>query len=189
MKHKVLISKGSLISGVAIAFLLMSNEGKTESVQPVSSKVSQKDIIDIGENHSLNVSNGIEEIKNELNGTKSLDSLQLDFRLVGTIIAGDENSYAVIEDETTGKQGIYKLGESINEATVLKIDKKCIIVKKDGRSQILKITGGSYTEVVSLNGPPSIGISEKLPPFKPIVIVPNPTVIAPLGSEKELPDE
>jgi hypothetical protein len=111
--------------------------------------------------------------QHELRDIKTLPPLQLDFRLVGTIIAGDENSYAVIEDETTGKQGMYKLGASINEATVLKIDKESIIVEKDGRTQVLKITGGSYTEaappeILSGDVPPSIGVSEELPYFEPV---------------------
>ena len=103
--------------------------------------------------------------QHELRDIKTLHSLQLDFRLVGTIIAGEENSYAVIMDETTGRQGMYKLGESINEATVVQIDKENIIVEKDGRAQILRITGGSASEMLSGDGPPSIGVSEDLPLF------------------------
>ena len=48
-------------------------------------------------------------------------------------------------NETTGKQGMYKFGESINEATVLKIAKDSIIVEKEERIHILKVTGGNYT--------------------------------------------
>ena len=64
---------------------------------------------------------------------------------------------------------MYKLGASINEATVLKIDKESIIVEKDGRSQVLRITEGSseatLSEILSGNEPPSIGVSEKLSHF------------------------
>ena len=60
---------------------------------------------------------------------------------MGTIIAGEENSYAVIMDETTGKQGMYKSGESINEATVIRIDKDNIIVEKDGSDSCLEDYG------------------------------------------------
>ncbi len=52
MKHKVLIFKWFLISGIVIAFLLMSNEGKTEPEQSISSKIAQKNIIYIWKNHS-----------------------------------------------------------------------------------------------------------------------------------------
>ncbi len=114
MKHNVHIFKLFLISGIVITFLLMSNEGKTEPDKSLSSRISQKGTTDIGGNHLLKDSNGTEKIKSELKNIKSLDPIQLNFRLVGTVVVGDENSYVVIEDETTGKQGMYKLGESIN---------------------------------------------------------------------------
>ena len=101
-------------------------------------------------------------IQHELKDIKSLSPLQLGFRLVGTIIAGEKNSYAVIMDETSGKQGMYKSGESIYEATVLKIYKESIIVEKDGRVQALRITGGSPSKMLSGDVPPSIGVSEEL---------------------------
>ena len=121
-------------------------------------------------------------LQHELKDIKSLSPLQLDFRLVGTIIAGEENSYAVIMDETTGKQGMYKLGASINnEVTVLKIDKESIIIEKDGKAHILRITGGSYTEaapskILTGNVPSSIGISEELPYFEPVFSETGPPV-------------
>ncbi len=87
---------------------------------------------------------------------------------MGTIIAGAKNSYAVMLDETTGKQGMYKLGESINEATVIKICKESIIVEKDGRSYDLKITGGASPEILSGNMPPSTGVPKELPYFEPV---------------------
>ena len=59
-----------------------------------------------------------------LRDIKLLSFIQLDFRLVGVIMAGKEKSYAIIMDETTGKGGMYKIGDSINEATVLKIDQR-----------------------------------------------------------------
>ena len=77
-------------------------------------------------------------------------------------------------------RGMYKLGESINEATVLKIDKESIIVEKDGRAQVLRI-GGSYTEAVpsemlSEDVPPSIGVSDGLPYFEPVYSETGPPV-------------
>ncbi len=119
--------------------------------------------------------------RHELKDIKTLPPFQLDFRLVGTIIAGNEISYAVIEDETTGKHGMYKLGQSINEATVLKIDKESIIVEKDGKAQVLKIIEGSYaeaapSEILSGDRPPSIGVSEELPYFEPVLSETGPPV-------------
>ena len=110
--------------------------------------------------------------EHESGDIKSFPLLQLDFRLVGTIIAGEENSYAVIMDETTGKQGMYKLGESINEAKVLKIDKDSIIIEIEKRIFILRITGGNYTA----GGSPAIGALEELPYFEPVFSETGPPV-------------
>ena len=79
-------------------------------------------------------------------------------------------------DETTGKHGIYKSGESINEATVLKIYKESIIVEKDGRAQILRITGGRSSKMLSGDVPPSIGVSEGFPHFEPVISETGPPV-------------
>jgi hypothetical protein len=153
MQDKKLQYRGYLIFGLVITFLLMGNitftNAQGKSPATISSK--QHDLRDINTFHSK----------------------QLDFRLVGTIIAGEENSYAIIMDETTGKQGMYKSGESINEATVIRIDKDSIIVEKDRSAHVLRITGGSYTESAPsemLGGdvPPSIGVSEELPYFEPV---------------------
>jgi hypothetical protein len=160
-----------LIVGLVITFLLVGNITYTDAQGKSPATISSK--------------------QHELRDIKSLPPLQLDFRLVGTIIAGEENSYAVIMDETTGKQGMYKLGASINEATVLKIDKESIIVEKDGRAQVLRITGGSYTEaapseMLSGDAPPSIGVSEELPYFEPVFSETGP-LVGENVSVKELP--
>ena len=134
-----------LITGVVITFILVGNITCTNA-HGKSSPTSSS-------------------IQNELKEIKSFSPIQLDFRLVGTIIADEKNFYAVIMDETSGKQGMYKSGESINEATVLKIYKESIIVEKDGRAQILSITGGRSSKMLSGDVPPSIGVSEDLPYF------------------------
>ncbi len=171
MQDKKSQHRGYLIVGLMITFLLVGNITYTDARGKSPATISSKQ-------------HGLKDIK-------TLPPLQLDFRLVGTIIAGEENSYAVIEDETTGKQGMYKLGASINEATVLKIDKESIIVEKDGRTQVLRITGGSYTEaapseILSGDRPPSIGVSEELPFFEPVFSETGPSVDE-NASVKELP--
>ncbi|MHC4269919.1 MAG: hypothetical protein ACYSTS_15830 [Planctomycetota bacterium] len=161
MQEKKLQYRGYLIVGFVITFLLVGNITFINAQGKSSATISSK--------------------QHELKETKSLSPIQLDFRLVGTIIAGEENSYAVIMDEATGKQGMYKSGESINEAIVLKIDKESIIVEKDGRYQVLRITGGSHTEaapseVLSGDGLPSISLSEELPYFEPVLSESGPPV-------------
>ena len=158
-----------LIVGLVTAFLLVGNitftDAQGESPVTISSK------------------------QHEFKGIKTPHSLELDFRLVGTIIAGEENSYAVIMDETTGKQGMYKSGESINGATVLKIDNDSIIVEIEKRIFILRITGGSSSEMLSGEVPPSIGESEGLPYFEPVFSETGPPVDENVAVEKLPPFE
>ncbi len=151
-KNKKLQFRGYLIVGLVITFLFVGDityaYAQGESPATISSQ------------------------QHELREIKSHPPIQLDFRLVGTIIAGEENSYAVIMDETSGKQSMYKLGESINEAKVLKIDKDSIIVEIEKRIFILRITGGNYTA----GGSPAIGASEELPYFEPVFSETGPPV-------------
>jgi len=42
------------------------------------------------------------------------------------------------------------------------------VVEKDGRNQILMITGGSSSEMLSGDVPPSTGVSEAAPYFEPV---------------------
>jgi hypothetical protein len=160
MQNKKFQYRGYFIIGFVITFLLVGNVTYTDAQEKSPATITSQ--------------------HHKLKDIKTLHSLQLDFRLVGTIIAGEENSYAVIMDETTGKQGMYKSGESINEATVLKIDKESIIVEKDGRAQVLRITGGSSScsssEMLSGDGPPSIGVSKQLPYFEPVFSKTGPPV-------------
>ena len=156
MQNKKFQFRGYLIAGLTISLLLVGNITYTDAQGKSSATISSK--------------------LHELRDIKTLHSLQLDFRLVGTIIAGEENSYAIIMDETTGRQGMYKSGESINEATVVKIDKESIIVEKDGRAQVLRITGGSASEMLRGNVPPSTGVSEKLTYFEPVFSKTGPPV-------------
>ena len=148
MQDKKLQYRGYLIVGLVINFLLVGNITYTDAQGKSPTTISSK--------------------QHELKNIKTLHSLQLDFRLVCTIIACKENSYAVIEDETTGKQGMYRLGESVNEATVLKIDKECILVEKGGMAQVLRIKGGRSSEMQSGDVLPSTGVSEELPYFEPV---------------------
>ena len=159
--------RGYLTVGLVIIFLLVGNITYTDAQGKFPVTISSK--------------------QHELRDIKTLHSLQLDFRLVGTIIASKENSYAVIVNETTGKHGIYKLGESVNEATVLKIDKESIIVEKDGRAQVLRITGGSFSGMLSGDVPHSIGVSEDLPYFEPVFSETGPPVDDE-GSYEDLPE-
>jgi hypothetical protein len=159
----------------------VSDEGKKWPVKSTSSKVSQQYVHDIREDHQLKDSNSVEGTKNGSKLIEALTHFQLDLRLAGTVLVGKEYHYALIVEETTGRQNLYSVGESIRGAKVLKIGKESIVVEKDGRTHVLRITGGSYTEVtpsevLSGNEPPTIGVSEELPFFEPVFSETGPPV-------------
>ncbi len=140
----------------------VSEKGKAGSDQSILSIGPPQDHTGVEENHPTGNSNGIEETKTELKDIEPLlpPALQLDLRLAGTILT-DNNSYAIIIDETTGKQGLYRLGGSIKGAIVLKIDRERVELEKDERIQVLKLTRRS-----SINASP---LAPMIPSIKSIV--------------------
>ncbi len=232
MQGKKLQYRGYLIAGLVITFLLVGNitytdaqgeypatlstiqheseEGKTGPEQTIPSEISKQDVSGIEKGHKLGKSNSIEETQKGFKDINSHTSLQLGLRLAGTVLLGKEHSFAVIVDKKTGKQRLYRLGQSVKGITILKIGRESILVEKEGMTQVLRVTRGNIIEegpsknrtengppsigvsemlptfepVVTVNGPPSIGVSEQLPPFKPVVTEYGPPSI---GESKELP--
>ena len=161
MQDKKLQFRVYLIVGLMIAFPLVGNTTYTDAQGRPPTTFSS--------------------IQHELGDIKSLPPIQLDLRLAGTALVGKEYSYALIVEEMTGRQNLYSVGESIRGAKVLKIDKESIVVEKDGRTHVLKITGGTYTEadsseILTKEGPPTIGVSEELPFFEPVFSETGPPV-------------
>ncbi len=76
MQEKRSQYRGYLIVGLVVTFLLVGNITYTDARGKSPGTISSK--------------------QHELRDIKTLHSLQLDFRLVGTIIAGEENYYDVI---------------------------------------------------------------------------------------------
>ncbi len=207
MQDKKSRYKGFLISGLVIAllpiFLLVRNatdidameesittpssikevsdESKKTPDQFTPSKVSRHDVAGIEDDHQLGGSNGIEGTKDELKDVKTLPRLQFDLRLAGTVLVGKEYAYALIVEETTGRQNLYSVGESIKGAKLLKIDKESVVFEKEGRTQVLRLTWGSSIEeapsaIETGVGPPSMGASGGLPPFEPVFSETGPPV-------------
>jgi type II secretory pathway component PulC len=159
----------------------VSDEDKKGPVKSTSSKVSQQYVHDIREDHQLGDSNGIKETRNEPKFIKTLAPFQLDLRLAGTVLVGKEYTYALIVEEMTGRQNLYSVGESIKGAEILKIDKDSVVIEKEGKIWVLKVTGvtnseNSLSETHTENGPLFTGVSEELPFFEPVFSETGPPV-------------
>ncbi len=198
MQDKKFQYRGYLIVGLVITFLLVGNitftnaqeeytvthssiQDEAVTDQSIPSKVSRHDVPDISEDHSLKDSNGIEEPRNEPKFIKTLAPLQTHLRLAGTVLVGKEYTYALIAEETTGRQNLYSVGESIKGAEILKIDKDSVVIEKEGKIWVLKVTGvtnseNSLSETHTENGPLFTGVSEELPFFEPVFSETGPPV-------------
>lgn len=172
MQDKKFQFRGYLITGLVITFLLtfillrcVANSDAREEYLVTHSSVQHE-----SEDHKLK----------QYQTIPSLVS-QPDLILAGTIMVGREQAYALIMEETTGRQNLYSVGESIKGAEILRIDKDSVVIEKDGKSHILRITGGNDTvntpsEILTVSGSPTVGVQEELPYFEPVFSVTGPPV-------------
>jgi general secretion pathway protein C len=58
-------------------------------------------------------------------------------KLVGTVVGSAEHTYAVIEDLSTKKQDLYRLGDLIREAKILEITRQRVLLESRGRREEL----------------------------------------------------
>ena len=70
--------------------------------------------------------------------TPGVQSVSTLVELKGTVAGDSKSAFAVIEEKGKNKQGLYKVGDRIAGATVLKIGRDKILVKFNDKREILK---------------------------------------------------
>ena len=70
---------------------------------------------------------------------EKLKITNLKLKLLGTSSGGGKGQYAVIENTTERKQGLYKLGSTIQNATIKRILRGKVILSINGRNEILEM--------------------------------------------------
>jgi len=68
---------------------------------------------------------------------ENLQKTSLKLKLFGTITGRSENDYAVIEDSQKRKQGLYKMGDTIQEAEIKLVLRKKVVLNVNGKDEIL----------------------------------------------------
>jgi len=76
-----------------------------------------------------------EELKTE--ELEALEPTSLKILLLGTVSGSDEDAYAVIEETAKRKQGLYRVGDSIQEAIVRRILRGKVILRVGEKDEIL----------------------------------------------------
>jgi general secretion pathway protein C len=70
---------------------------------------------------------------------ESLKQTELKLKLWGTVTGNPETDYAVIEEGTAKEQNLYRVGDSIQNATVKMILREKVVLSVDGKDEVLKM--------------------------------------------------
>jgi len=81
-----------------------------------------------------------EEAAPEESSVKDLEELEptsLKIALLGTVVGGQQDGFAVIEEVGKKKQGLYRVGDSVEGATVRKILRGKVILRVNDKDEVL----------------------------------------------------
>jgi len=68
---------------------------------------------------------------------EELELTSLKIALLGTVTGNEQNAFAVIEETDKRKQGLYKIGDSVQNATVKKILREKVVLRVGAKDEIL----------------------------------------------------
>jgi len=68
---------------------------------------------------------------------EDLEPTSLRIALLGTVTGDEQNAFAVIEEKDKGKQGLYRVGDSIQNATVKMILREKVVLRVGEKDEIL----------------------------------------------------
>ena len=68
---------------------------------------------------------------------EDLELTSLKIALLGTVTGSEQNAFAVIEETDKRKQGLYKIGDSVQNATVKKILREKVVLRVGTKDEIL----------------------------------------------------
>ena len=83
---------------------------------------------------------------------ETLEPTDLKLKLLGTVSGDNKEAYAVIEDTAERRQDLYRIGDSIQNATLKMILREKVILRVNGKDEILNIeeaSGSQKTRIVS----------------------------------------
>ena len=68
---------------------------------------------------------------------EKLQETKLNLKLWGTVTGSGKKAYAVIEDKNKREQGLYRKGDSIQNATIKMILRKKVVLRANGKDEVL----------------------------------------------------
>ncbi len=77
-------------------------------------------------------------IATDLTDPNSLEATALQLDLYGTIAGEDGKGYAIIEERDKKRQRLYKVGDKVSGATIVKIMRNAVVLRLGEKDQVLK---------------------------------------------------
>lgn len=79
------------------------------------------------------------EKEEEIESVEALEPTTLKLALYGTVTGDRESAYAVIEETDKRKQGLYRIGDSVKNATIKKILREKVVLRVGSNDEILSM--------------------------------------------------
>ena len=112
---------------------------------PVHSEDNQKKSLDyyndVARRNLFKVSSEAPKLSNGELDLASMDKTDLQLTLWGTIAGGGDLAWAIIEDKKTKEQALYKVGDTIQNATLTHVFRNKVVLNANGKDQILEVDG------------------------------------------------
>lgn len=115
-------------------------EGKVVFYKPAISFKNDLRLNDIAENIKTDAIAVDTAKPNQACENAGIEDESYKLELLGTAIGSIKDPIAYIKDLETNKQGIYKLGSKIKEATVIKIVMGEAVLERDGKTETLRLS-------------------------------------------------
>ena len=119
-----------------------SSPGRSERSRPRAAKPSRprfssyQAIIDRNLFDTVTQSQAEEKTAESIEVEK-LQETKLNLKLWGTVTGSGKKAYAVIEDKNKREQGLYRTGDSIQNATIKMILRKKVVLRANGKDEVL----------------------------------------------------
>ncbi len=70
-------------------------------------------------------------------------------KLRGTVVAPPASSFAIIEDASSKTQDLYRIGEQVRGMTLTRIERKLVVLERDGSEFILRMSADDTSSAVA----------------------------------------
>jgi len=91
---------------------------------------------------------------------ETLEPTDLKLKLLGTVSGDNKEAYAVIEDTAERRQDLYRIGDSIQNATLKIILREKVVLHVDGKDEILGIEEGLGSQKTSIDSERRLGMAD-----------------------------